>query len=182
MGVYLCEYYGLPEVAEYWEQVVKINDFQARRFVKNIINRMFNTLGGKKIAIFGFAFKSDTGDTRESPAITICKMLLEENATLAIHDPKALCNAKLDLSAETGKITYCEDPVEAVTDAHAIVILTDWEQFKTYEYEQFYAIMKKPAFIFDGRNILNHQAMYDLGYNVFPLGQKAKYHLDKASY
>lgn len=178
--VYLCEYYGLPEVADYWEQVVKINQYQARRFVNNIINKMFNTIGGKKIAIFGFAFKADTGDTRESPAISICKMLLEENASLAIHDPKALVNAKLELADETGQISYCKTPTEAVSGAHAIVILTDWQQFKTYDYQQFYTSMEKPAFIFDGRNILDHRAMYNLGYNVFPLGQKAMHHLDES--
>ncbi|MCF6176302.1 MAG: nucleotide sugar dehydrogenase [Victivallaceae bacterium] len=180
--VYLCEYYGLPEVAAYWEQVVKINDYQGRRFVDNIVNRMFNNIAGKKIAVFGFAFKADTGDTRESPAITICKLLLEENAQLAIHDPQALHNAKLDLADSSGEISYCENPAEAATDAHAIVILTEWQQFKDYDYRQFYRAMKKPAFIFDGRNILDHQALYELGYNVFPLGQKARNHLDCHSY
>jgi UDPglucose 6-dehydrogenase len=180
--VYLCEYYGVPEVAAYWEQVVKINDYQARRFVDNIISRMFNNVAGKKIAIFGFAFKADTGDTRESPAITICKMLLEENALLAIHDPQALDNAKLDLVDTAGEISYCGNPAEAVNNAHAIVVLTDWQQFRAYDYQQFYATMEKPAFIFDGRNVLDHQALYELGYNVFPLGQKAKNHLDEHSY
>ena len=180
--VYLCEYYGLPEVAVYWEQVVKINDYQARRFVNNILNKMFNTVANKKIAIFGFAFKADTGDTRQSPAINICKMLLEENALLAIHDPQALDNAKLDLANIDGEISYYEDPAEAVQDAHAIVVLTEWQQFKKYDYQQFYATMKKPTFIFDGRNILDHQALYALGFNVFPLGQIAKSHLEHISH
>jgi UDPglucose 6-dehydrogenase len=180
--VYLCEYYGLPEVAAYWEQVVKINNYQAQRFVNNILNKMFNTVAGKKISIFGFAFKADTGDTRQSPAITICKMLLEENALLAIHDPQALDNAKLDLTDIEGEISYHEDPLEAIKDAHAIIVLTEWQQFKVYDYQQFYALMKKPAFVFDGRNILDHQALYELGYNVFPLGQKAKSHLEHTSH
>ena len=174
--VYLCGYYGLPEVAEYWEQVVRMNDFQARRFVSNMLSAMFNTVADKKIAILGFEFKADTGDTRESPAIYISNLLVGEHASLAIYDPKAIENAKLDLANTEGRIEYFEDPYEAVRGAHAIALITDWKEFTTYDYEKIFSLMEKPAFIFDGRNILDHERLYTLGFNVFPLGKPALTH------
>ncbi len=174
--VYLCGYYGLPEVAEYWEQVVKMNDFQARRFVSNMLASMFNTVADKKIAILGFAFKADTGDTRESPAIAVSGQLLDEHARLAIHDPKALENAKLDLADAPGEIEYCPDPYEAVKGAHAIALMTDWQSFRELDFRRIFDLMEKPAFIFDGRNLLNHEELYHLGFNVYPIGRKAWTH------
>ena len=174
--VYLCGYYGLPEVAEYWEQVIKMNEFQSRRFVANMLAAMFNTVADKKIAILGFAFKADTGDTRESPAISVCTQLLEERARLRIHDPKALENAQLDLEDAEGDITYCEDPYEAVKGAHAIAVMTDWKCFKELDFKRIYDLMEKPAFIFDGRNLLDVDEMYEIGFNVYPIGKKAKTH------
>jgi UDPglucose 6-dehydrogenase len=174
--VYLCGYYGLPEVAEYWEQVIKMNEFQSRRFVANMLAAMFNTVADKKIAILGFAFKADTGDTRESPAISVCTQLLEERARLRIHDPKALENAQLDLEDAGGDITYCEDPYEAVKGAHAIAVMTDWKCFKELDFKRIYDLMEKPAFIFDGRNLLDVDEMYEIGFNVYPIGKKAKTH------
>ncbi|MDD5699173.1 MAG: nucleotide sugar dehydrogenase [Victivallaceae bacterium] len=171
--VYLCEFYGLPEVAAYWEQVVLMNEYQEKRFVQNIINRMFNTVAGKKIAIFGFAFKADTGDTRESPAIYVSKLLLEEHAALRIHDPQALEYAKLDLADCTGDISYEIDPYKAAEGAHAIAVLTEWKEFRDLDFARLHAVMEKPAFIFDGRNILDHPKLFKLGFNVYPLGQKA---------
>lgn len=175
--VYLCEFYGLPEVAAYWEQVVKINDYQAERFVRKILMNMFNSVAGKKIAVFGFAFKADTGDTRESPAITVSKMLLEERAVLSIHDPEALENARLDLADCPGEISYHEDPYEAAAGTHAILVLTEWKQFRDYDYRKIFDSMEKPAFIFDGRNILDHRALFEQGFNVYPLGQREYSHL-----
>jgi len=175
--VYLCEFHGLPEVAAYWEQVVLMNDYQEERFVRNISNHMFNTVAGKKIAIFGFAFKADTGDTRESPAIHVSKLLLEERAVLAIHDPQALKYAKLDLADYEGDISYETDPYKAAEGAHAIAILTEWKEFRDLDFEKLYASMEKPAFIFDGRNLLDHQKVFEIGFNVYPLGQKALSHL-----
>jgi len=175
--VYLCEFHGLPEVAAYWEQVVLMNDYQEERFVRNISNHMFNTVAGKKIAIFGFAFKADTGDTRESPAIHVSKLLLEERAVLAIHDPQALKYAKLDLADCEGDISYEVDPYKAAEGAHAIAILTEWKEFRDLDFEKLYASMEKPAFIFDGRNLLDHQKVFEIGFNVYPLGQKALSHL-----
>jgi len=174
--VYLCEYYGLPEVAAYWEQVVKMNEFQEARFVKNMLSSMFNTVADKKIAIFGFAFKADTSDTRESPSCAVCKMLLEERAKLAIHDPKALGNAKLDLADEAGTISFNDCPYEAAKGAHAIAVLTEWREFKTLDYRRIFEQMEKPAFIFDGRNLLDHKALYEIGFNVYPIGKKALVH------
>ena len=174
--VYLCGHYGLPEVAEYWEQVVKMNEFQARRFVGNMLDAMFNTVADKKIAIFGFAFKADTGDTRESPARAVCVQLLEERARLSIHDPKALGNAKLDLEGVTGEIHYVEDPYEAAKGAHAIAVMTEWKCFRELDYKRIFDSMEKPAFIFDGRNILDHAALYEIGFNVYPIGKKKLTH------
>ncbi len=174
--VYLCRHYNLPEVADYWEQVIKLNEYQTTRFVRNMVNVMFNSVAGKKIAVLGFAFKADTGDTRESPACTVCRQLLAEHAHIAIYDPKAMENARLDLANESGQIDYCTSPEEAVKDAHAIVIATEWKEFSSYDYGKFYEIMQKPAFIFDGRNILAHRELFELGFNVFPVGQKALTH------
>jgi UDPglucose 6-dehydrogenase len=168
--VYLCKHYGLPEVADYWEQVVKMNDFQETRFVRRVIKNMFNTVAGKKIALFGFAFKANTGDTREAPAIYISKMLLDEHASLSIYDPEALENAKIDLADQEGDIEFVNDPYECAADAHAILIITEWDEFKNYDYSKILKSMKKPAFIFDGRNILNHKELFELGFNVSPLG------------
>ncbi len=175
--VYLCDCYGLSEVARYWEQVVLMNDYQEARFVQKIIANMFNTVAGKRIALFGFAFKADTGDTRESPAIYVSQLLLEEHAHLAIFDPQALENAKVDLKDAQGHIEYISDPYEAAKGAHAIAILTEWKEFCDYDFQKLYDVMEKPAFIFDGRNILDHKRLHGLGFNVFPIGQKALTHL-----
>ncbi len=174
--VYLCGYYGLPEVAEYWEQVVKMNDYQARRFVGNMLPAMFNTVADKKIAILGFAFKADTGDTRETPALAVTQLLLEEHANIRIHDPKALGNAKLDLAEAKGNITYHSDPYEAVKGAHAIAVMTEWKSFKELDYQKIFDLMEKPAFLFDGRNLLDVDKLYEIGFNVYPVGKKPRTH------
>ena len=176
--VYLCEYHNLPEVAEYWEQVVKMNDYQEKRFVMRVLENMFNTVADKKIAIFGFAFKADTGDTRESPAIYVSQLLHEEKARLSIYDPKAMKEAKKDLAdLDQSLIEYCKCPYEAAKGAHAVLILTEWKEFKSYDYAKIFASMTKPAFIFDGRNILDHEALYKMGFNVFPIGKVSLTHL-----
>ena len=175
--VYLCEQYNLQEVARYWEQVVLMNDYQERRFANRIVKAMFNTLSGKRIALFGFAFKADTGDTRESPAIYIAKMLIEEHAKLAIHDPQALPNARLDMKGYEDRIEYCEDPYEAAKGAHAIALVTDWKAFAELDYKRLFDSMEKPAFLFDGRNILNHQELFEIGFEVYPLGKAELSHM-----
>ena len=175
--VYLCEYYNLPEVAQYWEQVVLMNEYQERRFVQKVIANMFNSITEKRIALFGFAFKADTGDTRESPAIYVTELLAEEKAQIAIYDPQAMKNAKVDLKDLDADIDYCECPYEAAKDAHAVLILTEWNEFKEYDYKKIFESMKKPAFIFDGRNILNHKELYKEGFNVYPLGMSPMTHI-----
>ena len=174
--VYICESYGLKEVAEYWENVVKINEYQEHRFVQNILHSMFNTIAGKRIALLGFAFKADTGDTRESPSIYVTRMLLDEHAQVVISDPKALNNAKLDLADCNGLLEYESDPYKAVRDCHAIAIMTEWEEYKQLDYAKMYEGMEKPAFIFDGRNILNHEELFEIGFNVYPIGKTALTH------
>jgi len=168
--VYLCRHYGLDEVADYWESVVKMNEYQVERFVLKMLKSMFNTVTGKKIAIFGFAFKANTGDTRESPAIYVTKKLLNEMANVAISDPKALENAKNELKEFKENVEYCSDPYVAAKNAHAIAVLTEWECYKALDYKKIFASMEKPAFIFDGRNTLPHKELFEMGFNVIPLG------------
>ncbi len=169
--VYICRSYGLEEVAGYWESVVSINEWQERRFIRNMLSNMFNTAAGKRIALFGFAFKANTGDTRESPAIYVAKGLLEERAELVVSDPKALENARQDLSGVEGRITFEEDPYKAASGAHAIAVMTEWDIYKHLDYERILESMVRPAFVFDGRNILDHERLYQIGFNVFAIGK-----------
>ena len=174
--VYLCEHFGLPEVAQYWRSVIDMNDWQKRRFSNRIINSLFNTVNGKRIAILGFAFKKDTNDTRESPAIYVGRDLLEEEANLAIYDPKVtLDQIYLDLGAKSEpnreeKIEVCSDAYQAVEGAHALAILTEWDEFRDLDYRKIYDRMMKPAFIFDGRNIANRKELIDIGFKVYAIG------------
>jgi UDPglucose 6-dehydrogenase len=169
--VYLCRHYSLDEVADYWESVVKINDYQQERFIRNMLGAMFNTLAGKGICLWGFAFKANTGDTRESPAIFIARRLLEERAELVISDPKALKNARSDLKEIEGQVRYVEDPSCATEGCHAIALLTEWDLYRHLDFQKIFDGMAKPAFIFDGRNILDHQRCFDIGFNVYPVGK-----------
>jgi len=169
--VYICESYGLDAVARYWESVLDMNEYQEMRFVRTMIREMFNTIVDKRIALFGFAFKANTSDTRESPAIYISRKLHEEKAHIAITDPKALDNAKLDLAELVGDIDFIESPYEAASGSHAIAIMTEWELYQSLDWEKIYKTMEKPAFVFDGRNILDHQRLFEIGFNVYPLGR-----------
>jgi UDPglucose 6-dehydrogenase len=177
--VYLCRRYGLDEVANYWESVIRINNYQKQRFVFTILNAMFNTLAGKKICLFGFAFKADTGDTRESPAIFIAKRLVEEKAQVVITDPKALENAKADLHGLNGELSLIEDPYGAALGCDAVAVITEWDIYKKLDYKKIFESMRKPAFIFDGRNILDHQNLFKTGYNVYPIGKPKLTHFDR---
>lgn len=170
--VYLCRHFGLEAVAQYWHQVVLMNDYQKRRFSQRIVESLFNTLSGKRIAILGFAFKKDTNDVRESPAISVCKDLLKEEAHLALYDPKVE-KATIDEALADSKkpYEYCKDPYEAAKGAHALVILTEWEAFKTLDYERIYTLMEKPAFVFDGRNILDLKHLRTLGFKTYGIGK-----------
>lgn len=174
--VYLCSYYGLQEVADYWESVVKINEYQQDRFIANILRSMFNTLAGKKICILGFAFKANTGDTRESPAIYVASKLLAEHAEVIISDPKALKNAASDLAGVKGSVKYVEDPYRAASGCHALAILTDWDSYRKLDFRKIYKSMVKPAFLFDGRNIIDHKKCFAIGFNVYPIGKPALSH------
>jgi UDPglucose 6-dehydrogenase len=135
---------------------------------------MFNTVAGKRIALFGFAFKADTGDTRESPALAVAKALLAERAHVIVTDPKALSNARIDLSGIDGTIEFEEDPYIAAKGAHTIAVLTGWDQYRTLDYRRIFDDMVQPAFVFDGRNILDHEALYKIGFNVFAIGKRAR--------
>jgi UDPglucose 6-dehydrogenase len=169
--VYLCRQYGLDEVADYWESVVNINRYQQERFIRNMLGAMFNTLAGKKICLWGFAFKANTGDTRESPAIFIARRLLEEHAEIVVSDPKALKNARTDLAGAEGQVSFIEDPVRAAEGCHAVAILTEWDIYRNLDFRKIFETMIQPAFIFDGRNVLDHRRCFSIGFNVYPIGK-----------
>jgi UDPglucose 6-dehydrogenase len=175
--VYLCESYGLAEVAEYWRQVVKMNEYQTRRFVARMLKEMFNTIAGKRIAILGFAFKADTGDTRESPAILVARELLEEKADVVITDPQALENAKTDLADLRNRVSFEPDPYAAAQGAHAVALLTEWKEYRALDFQRILKSMIQPAFLFDGRNFLDHQRLHALGFNVFSIGKAPLKHV-----
>lgn len=177
--VYICRYYGLKEVAKYWEGVVRINDWQKERFVHIMLDAMFNTLAGKTVCLFGFAFKANTGDTRESPALYVTRMLVDERAHIRITDPRALDNASKDLYGLSNEIVYMEDPYEAASGCDAIAVLTEWDIYRTLDYERIYRSMTKPAFVFDGRNILDHRQLFDMGFNVYPIGKGPMTHFER---
>jgi UDPglucose 6-dehydrogenase len=177
--VYIAKSYGLNEVADYWEQVIIMNDHQKRRFSKNIINTLYNTVSGKKIAFLGWAFKKDTNDTRESAAIYVANDLISERANIAVFDPKVEENQILsDLnylesrSAEENKkyISVENSGYDACNNAHAIAILTEWDEFKTYDWQKIYDNMQKPAFVFDGRNVLNKAELEKIGFIYQAIG------------
>jgi len=178
--VYLCEHFGLPEVSAYWESVVKMNDWQKHRFTKRIVRDLFNTVADKRIAILGFAFKKDTNDTRESAAITVCKDLLSEQARLAIYDPKVPAediyrdlgvSPKFPDGKPNPAITICADPYTAAEGAHAVVVLTEWDEFKTVDFGRMHGHMMKPASVFDGRNILDLKKLRALGFKASGIGK-----------
>lgn len=174
--VYICEHYGLHEVAQYWESVVRMNDYQKKRFVRTMVKTMFNTVAGKRIALLGFAFKANTGDTRESPAIDIARDLVGERAQVVVSDPKALDNARVDLQECADGIEFTGDPYEACAGAHAMAILTEWDAYRDLDFETIFDGMEKPAFLFDGRNILDHDRLHRIGFNVFSIGKTARKH------
>ena len=177
--VYIARSYGLQEVADYWEQVIIMNDHQKRRFANQIIKNLYNTVNGKKITFLGWAFKKDTNDTRESAAIYVADHLLHEQAHLAVYDPKVSEKQILDdldylhtREPEENKkgIEVVEDPYEACKGAHAIAILTEWDEFKGYDWQRIYDSMLKPAKIFDGRNLLDADKLRSIGFQVRSIG------------
>ncbi len=172
--VYLCEHFGLPEVASYWQKVVEMNDYQKSRFTRRMLDAMFNTVSHKRIAILGYAFKKDTNDTRESAAIYVCRDLLEEQAHLAIYDPKVPAEeifSTLDVTEDDERVMVCEDPYVAAEGAHAVALLTEWDAFKKLDYKRIYSGMQKPAFLFDGRNILDLEILREIGFEASGIGK-----------
>lgn len=178
--VYLCRFYGLNEAADYWEQVIILNDYQKDRFAKKMVQSMFNTVSGKKIALLGWAFKKDTNDTRESAAIYVADKLMDEQAEIHVYDPKVKKPRMMDdlnyLETRSPKendrlLTFEKDPYEAIKGAHAIAIITEWDEFKTLDWKKIYKLMKKPAFVFDGRNILDHDGLRKIGFEVTAIGK-----------
>lgn len=179
--VYIAKSYGLDEVADYWEQVIIMNDHQKRRFAKNMIKTLYNTVSGKKIAFLGWAFKKDTNDTRESAAIYVADDLLSEQARISVYDPKVGAEQiQFDLNYLQTRsehenlqgVIVNVSPYEACKDAHAIAILTEWDEFKTYDWQKIYDNMLKPAFVFDGRNILDKDSLQKIGFIYQAIGSK----------
>ena len=171
--VYIAKAYGLNEVADYWEQVIIMNDHQKRRFSHKIVTTLYNTVSGKKIAFLGWAFKKDTNDTRESAAIYVADDLINEQAELYVFDPKVAEGQILSdlnyLDSRTPEenrqqVTVAENPYEACKEAHAIAVLTEWDEFRDYDWKKIYDNMMKPAFVFDGRNILDAKKLTEIGF------------------
>ena len=178
--VYIARSYGLMEVADYWEQVIQMNDHQKRRFAQKIVSTLYNTVSGKKIAFLGWAFKKDTNDTRESAAIYVADELLNEQAHVVVYDPKVKPEQvynDLDYlgtrSADEyrNRVTVVNEPYEAMAKAHAVAVLTEWDEFKSYDWDKIYKAMLKPAFVFDGRALLNQEELKDKGFELFSIGR-----------
>jgi len=177
--VYIAKSYGLNEVADYWEQVIIMNDHQKRRFSKKIVSTLYNTVTDKKIAFLGWAFKKDTNDTRESAAIYVADDLIFEQANIAVYDPKVNHEQILEdlnylesrsATKNSKHISSFENPYDTCKDAHAIAILTEWDEFKDYDWKKIYDAMLKPAFVFDGRNLLDGKKLTDIGFHYQAIG------------
>ncbi|WP_452230597.1 UDP-glucose 6-dehydrogenase [Lacinutrix sp. MEBiC02404] len=177
--VYIAKSYGLNEVADYWEQVILMNEHQKQRFSDNIVSTLYNTVSGKKIAFLGWAFKKDTNDTRESAAIKVADNLLNEQAEISVYDPKVVeerIYADLEYlntrsNEENRNLLQVEkSPYDTCKDAHAIAVLTEWDEFKTYDWKKIFDNMQKPAFVFDGRGVLNKEVLEDIGFVYYKIG------------
>jgi UDPglucose 6-dehydrogenase len=175
---YLCESFGLPEVAAYWNSVVAMNDWQKKRFASRIVKELFNTVADKKIAVLGFAFKKDTNDTRETAAINVCRDLLAEHAKVCVYDPKVpadeILTDVLGKGCANERLSVAQSAYEACAGAHAIAVVTEWDEFKKLDYAKIYEAMPKPAFIFDGRNILDLVALRKIGFKASGIGKPAE--------
>ena len=184
--VYLCQQYGLDEVADYWQGVISINDYQKNRFASRIQQALFNTVNGKKIAFWGWAFKKDTNDTRESAAIYVADQLLSEGAEIVVYDPKvSLARMQMDLQTlweyrgetetdikgKLAKLQSVDSAVAACTKAHALAVITEWDVFQTQDFETIYTQMEKPAFVFDGRKILDYNQLQSIGFTIYEIGK-----------
>ncbi|WP_298524146.1 nucleotide sugar dehydrogenase [uncultured Christiangramia sp.] len=177
--VYIAKSYGLHEVADYWEQVIIMNDHQKRRFAANIVKTLFNTVSGKKIGILGWAFKKDTNDTRESAAIYVVDYLLNEQAEVVVYDPKVKAEqiyADLDYlntrpeAENRASVTIVDNSHAVAENAHAVAVLTEWDEFKELDWKAVYTSMLKPAFLFDGRRLLNRAEKEQIGFEFYAIG------------
>jgi len=166
--IYLCESLNLPEVADYWSQVLRINEHQKQRFARIVSSAMYHNLKGKDICVLGFTFKKNTDDFRESAAVDLCRFLINEGAKVHVYDPKA---PAAGINAMFPEVKVETDPYVAAAGAHAITIMTEWDEFQTYDYAKLYSSMMKPAYLFDGRNNLNHKELKAIGYEVFSIGK-----------
>ena len=178
--VYICRSMGMDEVANYWEQVIIMNDYQKKRFADKIINTLYNTVAEKKITFLGWAFKKDTNDTRETAAMYVANHLMDDLANIHAFDPKVSpgqmyedLNYLGSRSEDENKalLNVEKDPYEATEGAHAIAILTEWDEFRDYDWQKIYDNMKKPAFIFDGRNILDAEKLNTIGFKLYQIGK-----------
>lgn len=186
--VYICESFGLQEAADYWQQVVAMNDYQKQRFARRVVKSLFNTVADKKICILGFAFKKDTGDTRETAAVYVAKHLLSEHAKISIYDPRvpadqirkdfAYYDALPDGHTFEDRVQVAGDAYSACERAHAVCVVTEWDEFKKLDFKRIYDSMSKPAFVFDGRNILDLGALKQLGFETFGIGKPASDSVD----
>ncbi|MBO8204930.1 nucleotide sugar dehydrogenase [Prochlorococcus marinus] len=176
--VYICNYYGLAEVSSYWQKVIDINSWQKRRISKIIIEKLFNTLSGKKISVLGFSFKANTNDTRESPSIDICRDLMEEGANISIYDPKvkeSQVSAALNIDTFNNSLGYknfkfASSLNDCMKDSYAVIVLTEWEEFAHLDWDQIYSMMIKPAWIFDTRSIVDKAKVDKAGFNFWRIG------------
>jgi len=172
---YLCEKFGLPEVSAYWESVVKMNDWQKHRFAGRIVSALFNSVADKRIAVLGFAFKKDTNDTRESAAISVCRDLLAEHANVVVYDPKVPADEirrdVLGAGVTNPRLIVAGSAVEAASGAHALAVVTEWSEFRTLDFAKIYELMAKPAFVFDGRNILDLPKLTAIGFRAHGIGK-----------
>ena len=179
--VYLCRHFGLPEVADYWESVVALNTWQQHRIARLVVQKLFGTVTGKRLAILGFAFKADTNDTRESPAIRICRDLLEEGAQLAIHDPKVTAqqiardlqqeaSPQPDALSGTGSWAEAGSVEDAVTGADAVLVLTEWQHYRDLNWQALAARMRKPAWLFDARAVTDPEQVRAAGLTLWRVG------------
>ena len=187
--VYLCQQYGLDEVANYWQGVISINDYQKNRFANRIQQALFNTVNGKKIAFWGWAFKKDTNDTRESAAIYVADQLLSEGAEIVVYDPKVTLKrmhldlqtlwefrgeSQVEIKEKLSKLTTAPSAQEACNKANALAVITEWDAFKTQDFNGIYTQMEKPAFVFDGRKILDYNQLQSIGFTAYEIGKANK--------
>jgi len=173
--IYLCETCHLTEVAQYWRSVISMNEYQKERFGSRIVKQMFGTVCRKKVTLLGFAFKKNTGDTRESAAIDICRFLVNERANVHVYDPKVPHD---EIKKMFPPVTCESCPYEASDKSHALVIATEWDEFVKFDFERIFKGMIKPAFIFDGRNILDHERLEKIGFYVYAVGQRSKHEVN----